>query len=370
MRLAAWWSGLAFRRQLFIFIAGIIVAMVLAVEMVLEPLVEDNFFPLGANIDWHEVPLWAFGAVMQGLICAAFITRMILRRLENLARATDRIAQGDLSARVPEPGNRDDVFSRLSRRFNMMADTIENLLTNERRLLSDISHELRSPLSRISATVELMALRNADPANAMYLGRMENEIAHMNRMVGVLLEQSRNRLAVREGRESIDLGVMVADLVDGFRLEGATQKKALAADIAPDVFVDGHAMQLRLIAENLLGNAMFYAPAETEVELRLVRDGGFAVLTVRDGGPGVPEDRLEDIFKPFFRVDASRARKSGGVGLGLTLVREACAALGGKVTAENAAPGLRMTVTLPLSDSGYGNSGARAATTERACATD
>lgn len=352
MTVARWWNGLAFKRQLFIFIAATIVATVLVVEVFLEPLVEGNFFPFGGDVDWHEVPLWAAGAVVQGLICAAIITRMIMRRLENLARATDRIAQGDLSARVPEPENRDDAFARLSRRFNMMAGTIENLLTNERRLLSDISHELRSPLSRINATVELMAIRNADPANAAHLGRMENEIAHMNRMVGVLLEQSRNRLSVREGRETIDLGALAADLVDGFSLEGATQKKTLAADIAPDVFVDGHLMQLRLIVENLLGNALFYAPAETEVELRLAREGRNAVLTVRDHGPGVPEDRLEDIFKPFFRVDASRARYSGGVGLGLTLVREACTALGGDVRAENARPGLRMTVTLPLSDIG------------------
>lgn len=341
-----WWRSLPFKRRMFVFISASMCVTALIVELLVEPLVEGNFW---SDIDWHEVPLWLLGALVAGVCGAAVITRVIMRRLDRLAKAADEITLGNLAARVPEGENPEDVFGMLSSRFNVMAETIECLLNNERRLLSDISHELRSPLARISAAVELMSMRNTDGGNAAHLNRIEDELAHMNHLVGVLLEQNRNRLAVREGRETIDVSALAADAADGFRMQGATQKKGLDADIAPGVFVDGHPMQLRLIVENLLGNAMFYAPPDSVVEMRLFSEAGEARLSVRDRGPGVPENALEDIFKPFFRVDASRARESGGVGLGLTLVQEACLALGGGVRAENCSPGLRVAVALPLS---------------------
>ncbi|MCC8166983.1 MAG: hypothetical protein LIQ31_12730 [Planctomycetes bacterium] len=111
--------------------------------------------------------------------------------------------------------------------------------------------------------------------------------------------------------------------------------------------MDCHPMQLRLIAENLLGNALFYAPPDTTVEFSAEKSDGILRIRVRDYGPGVPDDTLDAIFTPFFRVDVSRSRKSGGVGLGLNLVQEACLALGGAVHAENVHPGLAVTVTLP-----------------------
>lgn len=345
-RLKNWWNAQTLKRQTFIFIAVAIIVTVLLVELVVEPIVEGNFtFDLD-DLDWHEVPQWVAGAFILGMLSATVITRAIMRGLDRLANATDQIAIGNLSARVEEAGNPDDVFSRLSRSINAMAETIECLLTNERRLLSDISHELRSPLARINAAVELMAMKNEGNGNAAHLRRIEMELSHMNHLVGVLLEQGRNRLAVREGRETVDFTILAGELTDSFRLQGETQRITLRDDIAPGLRVDGHPMQLHLIVENILGNAMFYAPPESEVEVRAIRVGRLVVLCIRDQGRGVPEAQLEDIFKPFYRVDASRARQSGGIGLGLTLVKEACVALGGAVRAENAAPGLLVTVEL------------------------
>lgn len=351
-RLKGWWNQQTLKRQVFIFIAAAIIVTVLLVELVVEPAVEDNFTFDWDDLDWHEVPQWVIGAFALGMVSATVITRAIMRRLDRLAAATDQIAVGNLSARVEETGNPADVFSRLSRSINTMAETIERLLFNERRLLSDISHELRSPLARINAAVELMAMKNEGNGNAAHLRRIEMELSHMNHLVGVLLEHGRNRLAVHERRERIDFSALAAELADGFRMQGETQKKTLASDIAPALHVEGHPMQLRLIVENLLGNAMFYAPPETVFEIRAFRNGGSIRLDIRDRGPGVPEAQLENIFRPFYRVDASRARESGGVGLGLTLVKEACAALGGNVRAENAGPGLRVMVELPASDVG------------------
>lgn len=338
-----------FKHQIFFLMAGAICVTALIVEIILEPIVEGNFFPLGADLDWHEAPLWLFGALLNGICLSLLLTRLIMRRLDRLADAAEEIAMGNLSVRVPEEKDSEDVFGKISARFNDMAETIECLLNNERRLLSDISHELRSPLARISAAVELMTVKDSDGRHARSLERMEDEISHMNHLVGVLLEQGRNRLAIREGRTTLDASGLVAESVDGFQMQGATQKVAVEADVAPGIHIDGHPMQLRVIVENILGNALFYAPQDSVVEVGLREESGMARLDVRDRGPGVPEEKLEHIFKAFYRVDGSRARQSGGVGLGLTLVQEACIALGGSVRAENCAPGLRITVMLPVS---------------------
>ena len=345
-----WWRSLTFSAQVFVSMASIIVVTVLSVEMIVEPIIEGNFDITGGDIDWHEVPIWAVCAFLQGIACATLITRMTMRRLSRLADATGRIAHGDLSARVDEGGNERDVFAKLARRFNMMADTIERLLVNERRLLSDISHELRSPLARIGAAVELMALKNGDSENAAHLRRVEGEVVHMSHLIGVLLEQGRNSLSVREGRETVDVSAMAGDLAEGFRMQGMIQRRILLPDVQPGLLVDGHPMQLRLIMENLVGNALFYAPPESTVDFSVRRNGRHVGVVVRDRGPGVPEPQLEEIFRAFYRVDGSRARHSGGVGLGLTLVKEAATALGGSVKARNAGPGLEVAVLLPFAE--------------------
>lgn len=344
-----WWNSLPFKRQVFFTMTAALCMAALLVEFVFEPIVEDNFFTANGYIDWHEAPIWLFGALLCGAGLGAVFTRAVMRRLDRLARATAEITRGNFSARVPEEGNPDDVFAHLTASFNTMAETVDHLLHNERRLLSDISHELRSPLARASAAVELLLLKNADNGNTAYLRKVDADLTHMNDLVSVLLEQSRNRLAAREGRETVDVTSVAVDLADGYRMQGAAQKKELLSELDADVYVDGHPMQIRLIMENLLGNALFYAPVDSRVEMRLRRSGDNAVFSVRDHGPGIPEADKEAIFRPFFRVDASRTRESGGVGLGLTLVREACEALGGSVRAENAEPGLEVTATLPLS---------------------
>lgn len=347
MRFRRWWGTVNFKYKVFVFMAAVVTATVSLVEVVFEPLVEGNFDLSGADIDWHEVPVWVFMVIMQGIVCASLITRMIMRRLNRLAEVTEQIASGDLSARLSEGENPNDAFNKLSHRFNIMADTVERLLVNEKRLLSDISHELRSPLSRISAAVELMAIKNGENENAHHLRRIENEIGHMSRMIGVLLEQGKNSLSIRDDRETVDLSGLAEDLAEGFRMQGEANRKRLAVSIALGMQVSGTQMQLRLIMENIVGNALFYTPPDTIIDFSVQPVGRMVGIVVRDRGPGVPENQLQDIFRAFYRVDSSRARLSGGVGLGLTLAKEAATALGGGVEARNCEPGLEVTVLLP-----------------------
>ncbi len=348
---SAWWRGLAFKSKVFLLIFAAFSLTVMLVELVIEPVLENQIFGNGFDeLDWHEVPQWVVAAIVIGLLGASVITRAIMRRVGRIASATDDIANGNLTARIDDPGRPQDAFGRLSRSINAMAETIEHLFTNERRLLSDISHELRSPLTRIGAAVELLSMHARDDTSQDLIRRVERDLSHMNHLVELLLEQSINRLAVREGRERIDASALLSEVVDACRLKGATENKAIIATIDDGLTVDCHPLQIRLIAENLLGNALFYAPPETDIEFSAVKEGGTVLIRVRDYGPGVPDNTLNAIFTPFFRVDASRSRKSGGVGLGLNLVQEACLALGGSVHAENAGPGLAVTVSLPAAE--------------------
>ena len=346
--MADWWRSLSFKRQAFIIMAVAIGAAIVLLEFLIEPIMEDNFLVVAGGIDWHEAPFWLLVVFVVAAGVVAVLTRMLMRRLTRLSRATEEIVRGNFAFRMPVPGNPDDVFNKLASNFNTMAETIDELLYNERRLLTDISHELRSPLARLSAIAELLLMRNPDNKNTLYLSKAGRELAHMSQLVNVLLGQSGARLARHEGRETIDVSAIAEDMAEGFRMRGALQRKELYSDIEPGVRVDGHPAQIRLVIENLLDNALFYTPPDSRVELRLSHFGEDARLTVRDHGPGVPEEFLGLIFRPFFRVDPSRGRHSGGVGLGLALVSEACHELGGKVAAKNAQPGLEVSALLLL----------------------
>lgn len=164
-----WWRLLPFRRQAFIIITAAICVAIALLEFFIEPIMENNIIPVVGGIDWHEAPMWLFVAFLVGFGVAAIFTRSVMLRLSRLTDATEEIVRGNLAFRIPTQGNANDVFGKLSGRFNFMAETIEELLSNERRLLSDISHELRSPLARISATVDVLLLKNRDNDNTTYL---------------------------------------------------------------------------------------------------------------------------------------------------------------------------------------------------------
>lgn len=347
----SWWRVLPFRRQAFIIMTAAICAAIVVLELLVEPILESNSISVTGGIDWYEAPFWLFVILVVGAAVVAIFTRVVIQRLTRLSRFTEEIMRGNFSYRVPTQEGTDDIFNKLALSFNAMAKTIDEMMHNEQRLLSDISHELRSPLARISATIELLLMRNSDNNNTAYLRKAEGELAHMTHLVGMLLEQSRSRLAMRDGRETLDLSAAAMEMADSFQMQGVTQRRGLLSDIVPGIRVDGHPLQIRLIIENLLANALFYTPPESRVEFRLYHSNENARLTVRDFGPGVPEEHLKSIFRPFFRVDASRGRKYGGIGLGLTLVREASEALGGSVEAQNTRPGLEVSVLLPLSKS-------------------
>jgi two-component system sensor histidine kinase CpxA len=261
--------------------------------------------------------------------------------LRGLAETVDRFGSGDLSVRVNS--RRKDDIGYLGRSFDRMAARLETLLTAERRLLQDISHELRSPLARLSFAAELA--RTADDRDAA-AGRLKKEISRLTNLVGALIQVTR-----AEGDpslhhpEEMELDALVHEVVEDCR---SACEAAIVVDADRTVLIRGDRELLRRTIENVVQNAIRYTASGASVEVVLGTAGDAARLSVRDFGPGVPEDAVAKLFQPFFRVDDSRSDATGGVGLGLAIAWRAVNLHHGRLWAENARPGLRITMELPL----------------------
>ncbi len=272
----------------------------------------------------------------------------LARPLGRLRQAVDRFGRGDLSTRIGS--SRRDEIGELARAFDTMAGRIETLMSAERRLLQDISHELRSPLARLGFAVEIG--RSGGDPNAAF-DRIKREVDRLSGLVDELLE-----LTSAEGDplarvvEPVRLDELLRDLADDCSLEARAKGCRVVLQEDGPASALGDRELLRRAVENVLRNAIRHAPegSAVEVELRLQADR--ATISVRDRGTGVPEGSLEAIFDPFYRVDDDRSRASGGVGLGLSIARRAVELHRGTIGARNAHPGLLVAIELPVGADG------------------
>lgn len=287
--------------------------------------------------------------VSSGLVCyllAAYLTSPVTR----LRAATQRLATGDLSARAGTPSmRRRDELAGLVRDFDSMAGRIEGLVGAQTRLLRDISHELRSPLARLQVALGLARQRASLDTRGM-LDRIELEAERINELIGRLLTLSR-----MEGGQSlafvpVALSDLVQDVAQDADFEAQARKCDVHCEVVPECTVAGNDLLLRSAVENVVRNAVRYTAESTAVEVQLLVEDGppTAVIRVSDRGPGVPEEALEKLFQPFYRLDDARGRESGGVGLGLSIAERAVRLHGGSVTARNReGGGLVVEIRLP-----------------------
>ncbi len=286
-----------------------------------------------------------------GLVCyllALYLTSPV-KKLQSTVQA---FAEGNLDARVsPELGNRGDELAELGREFDRMAERIANLISSQKRLLADISHELRSPLARLTVALEL-ARKNSNPKADPALDRIEQESERVNQLVGQLLKLTRLESGADEvPPETVSLEELVQQVIEDADFEAQALKKSVKASRLEQCRVEGSLELLRSAVENVIRNAVRYTPEGSAVDVALQWRLDTAVLTVRDHGPGVPEAELAHIFEPFYRVSEARERASGGVGLGLSIAERTVKLHGGSIRAENAPDGLLVTIELPLASS-------------------
>ena len=295
---------------------------------------------------WFDLPSpTPFIAVIVAIIAlmGTALAFYLSRPLRRLRQAMDRFGRGDLQARTGS--RRRDEIGAVSREFDLLAERIETLMTAERRLLLDVSHELRSPLTRLDVAIDL-AIKRED--RGPLLARIRRDISRLSDLVGELLHLTRveGDPSARQ-LEVVRPGDLLSGLVEDCAIEAEAKGCRLQFQAEPTDSIRGDAELLHRAFENVIRNAIRHAPAGTLVEVSLEPRGKGLRVVVRDFGPGVPTGALSSIFEPFFRVEGDRSRKSGGVGLGLSIARRAVAIHNGQITARNAAPGLSVEIILP-----------------------
>jgi signal transduction histidine kinase len=305
---------------------------------------------------------WILAIIISGLICY-LLTRYLTRPVLRLRQAARQLAAGDLSARAGPLGRRRDEIGELVRDFNRMAERIEGLVNSQRQLISDISHELRSPLARLSVALGLARQRAGDGAAAP-LDRIEREAERLNELIGQLLSLARMQAASGPPEKTpVDLRELLNEVVADAEFEaqergcGVRLHETWAAS-GPNATngqpstcqVMGSAELLRSAVENVVRNAVRYTAAGSTIDIDFDCKEGSAAIVVRDHGPGVPETELRNLFRPFYRVADARDRQTGGTGLGLAIADRAVRLHGGSIQAENVRDGngLNVEIRLPV----------------------
>ncbi len=282
-------------------------------------------------------------AVVVGMVFASGIARPV----ELIARTAESIKEGDLSARTGLSGQ--DELSRLGQIFDEMADSIERDRDLERQLIGDVAHELRTPLMGMQATIEGIQ-DGVLPADDEHLSTLAAETGRLGRLVEALLHLNRlENGTVQARKEQLDLSGLVADLV--LTQEAFVESMGLdfEAEIEPGVLVVGDRDLMTQVVVNLMSNAVRYTPEGGSVRLSLARSGGNAHIAVGDTGIGISEDDIDKVFSRFWRADEARQRTSGGLGIGLALVREVVDQHHGSVQVESElGRGSTFTVVIPL----------------------
>lgn len=299
----------------------------------------------------------AVGALTLGALAvlALWLVRLGLRPLERIGTTADAIAGGDLSQRVGDDDPRTEV-GRLGRTLNSMLDSIEQAFAerreSERRLrqfVGDASHELQTPLTSVRGYAELFrrgaAQRPDDLETTMR--RIEAEAARMGVLVDDLLLLARLDEGRPIERRPVDLTRLVGELVGDARVVEPDRPIELVTE--GPVRLEGDDVRLRQVVGNLLSNARSHTPRGAPVTVRVLARGDEAVIEVADSGPGLAPEHAQRVFERFFRADASRARSSGGSGLGLSIVSAITQAHGGRTEVESVpGRGLTFRVFLPL----------------------
>ena len=288
-----------------------------------------------------------------GIVCYG-LARYMTSPVIILREATKRFAAGELDVRIGKTiGDRKDELSELGEAFDRMAERIESLMTIQKELLGDISHELRSPLARLNVALELSRRLAGDGAQRS-LDRIGQEAEALNDLIGRVLDLTRFESGI-EGVKmtAVALDSLVKEITADADFEARGRKRSAEIIGCDECIMNGSSELLRRAIENVVRNAIKYTAENTSVEISLLQktgpEGGFAEITVRDKGAGVPEADLAHLFRPFYRVSGARDRQTGGSGLGLAITDRAVSLHHGSVTAFNSETGgLIVTLKLPL----------------------
>ena len=286
--------------------------------------------------------------LITAIVCYV-LARSLTAPIGRLREATRRFAAGDLGTRIGSQVKGSQELSGLASDFDEMAAKIEGLVAAQKRLLRDISHELRSPLSRLGIALELARQPDSPEARGKALERIALEAERMNEMIGQLLSLTRMENGSGEFRsEEFDLRELLTALVADAQYEAESRGCRVALNAPEAVMFRGSEEHLARALENVVRNAVKYTAGESIVDVTMDAMAGGVVIRVADRGPGVPEETLEKLFEPFYRVADARDRQSGGTGIGLAIAERAIRLHRGGIRALNRPEGgLLIEIRLP-----------------------
>jgi signal transduction histidine kinase len=293
----------------------------------------------------------AIALAVSTIICF-FLTRHLVAPIDRLRQATREMAAGNLSVRMqPRLKGRQDDLALLAADFDTMAERVQTLLETKQQLLRDVSHELRSPLTRLQLALSLA--RRQDGGTERQLARIACEADRLEQLIARTLKLVRLERPVNALQGvTIDVGGLLQTIAQDVAIEAEARNCTVSVQADRGLEVAGDPELLRSAFENVIRNAVRYGPSGSVVAVSAARGEGIEVA-VRDRGPGVPEKDLKLIFEPFYRVDAARDRAGGGEGLGLAIAARAIGVHGGTIEARNLAEGgLEVTMRLPASQPG------------------
>ncbi len=259
-------------------------------------------------------------AIVLASLIGFLFARNLVRPVKRISDTAEAIKEGNFKARTNLVG--DDEIARLGQTFDAMATSVEQSYELERRLTTDVAHELRTPLMAIQSTVEAM-VDGVFPADEEHLAVVNSEVQRLSRLVDSLLKLSRleNRSTAKK-EELVDVGELISTIV--MTHEAYVEDSGLTLDYAadPDTYVMGDPDMIRQATANLISNAVRYTPEGGHISVRVKRGDAMASIAVQDTGIGLSPDEAKMVFQRFWRADAGRNRASGGLGIGLSVVKE------------------------------------------------
>ena len=275
------------------------------------------------------------------LLWLAWALSQPARRLQ---KAAERVAKGQFEQdKRLEKGPKE--FRKTGQSFNQMVGSLNTMISGQQRLLSDISHELRSPLTRLRMATALATRKQGESSE---LSRIDMEAERLEQMISELLELSRIQVNSHQEREETDAYSLWFDILEDAKFEAEHLNKNLTYSGLEEIAVFGNPNLLMSAVENVIRNAIKYG--NDIITINLTENQKTITIHVDDNGEGVPDDELQDIFKPFYRVSTARDRSSGGTGLGLAITESAIRQHNGTILASKSPlGGLRMTISLPIS---------------------
>jgi two-component system sensor histidine kinase CpxA len=301
----------------------------------------------------QELPSWARLAtpVLISFILCIFLARSFSKPIATIKKATTELGKGDLSTRVVGVTKRSDELGQLANSFNQMAEQLQQNQSAQQRLLGDVSHELRSPMTRLQMALGLAQQTSITQlAREQYLKRCELEITRLNKMIedALVLSRLENTLQTID-RNKLNFTALVQKIINEEQFVADEKSISIELNSTEIIELMGDQNLLFSAISNVVTNAVKYSPKNSIVNLALSIENGIVNLVISDNGIGVPSESLPELFTPFYRVNIARDRKTGGTGLGLAIAKQAITYHQGNIFAKNNEnQGLSVTIQIPL----------------------